>query len=131
MCLRTEIARAPCRRCNGEAVPRAEKFGDLKTADHKVLIEDGESRNNHQYVENFSGDGKEFTKVSRAVTEAQNHLYTDNSLEFGKACEEVPLNHCTSTLHRSETNGIAESAVRGVMEGTSAVRLQSGLDEKW
>ena len=40
-------------------------------------------------------------------------------------------NHCTSTPHRSETNGIAERAVRRVKEGTSAVLLQSGLDEKW
>ena len=33
--------------------------------------------------------------------------------------------------HRSVTNGIAERAVRRVKEGTSAVLLQSGLDEKW
>ena len=58
-------------------------------------------------------------------------IYTDNSLEFGKACEDLSWNHCTSTPHRSETNGIAERAVRRVKEGTSAVLLQSGLDEKW
>ena len=34
-------------------------------------------------------------------------------------------NHGTSTPHRSETNGIAERAVRRVKEGTSAVLLQS------
>ena len=34
---RTKITRAPCRRRNGEAVPRATNFGDLITADHKVL----------------------------------------------------------------------------------------------
>ena len=34
ICKRTKITRAPCRRRNGEAVPRAEKFGDLITADH-------------------------------------------------------------------------------------------------
>ena len=33
------MTRAPCRRRTGEAVPRAEKFGDLITADHKVLNE--------------------------------------------------------------------------------------------
>ena len=32
---------------------------------------------------------------------------------------------------RSETNGIAERAVRRVKEGTSAVLLQSGLNESW
>ena len=58
-------------------------------------------------------------------------IYTDNSLEFGKACEDLSWNHCTSTPHRSETNGIAERAVRRVKEGTSAVLLQSGLDEQW
>ena len=58
-------------------------------------------------------------------------IYTDNSLEFGNACQDFSWNHCTSTPHRSETNGIVERAVRRVKEGTSAVLLQSGLDEKW
>ena len=58
-------------------------------------------------------------------------IYTDNSLEFGKACEDLSWNHCTSTPHRSETNGIAERTVRRVKEGTSAVLLQSGLNESW
>ena len=50
ICQKTKISRAPCRRRNGEAVPRAEKFGDLITADHKVLSEDCESRNNHRHA---------------------------------------------------------------------------------
>ena len=58
-------------------------------------------------------------------------IYTDNSLEFGKPCEDLSWNHRTSTPYRSETNGIAERAARRVKEGTSAVLLQSGLDEKW
>ena len=52
-------------------------------------------------------------------------------MEFGKACEDLSWNHCTSTPHGSETNGIAERAVRRVKEGTSAVLLQSGLNESW
>ena len=58
-------------------------------------------------------------------------IYTDNSLEFGKACEDLSWNHCTSTPHRSEIHGIAERAVRRVKEGISAVLLQSGLNESW
>ena len=50
ICKRTKITRAPCRRRNGEAVPRAANFGDLITADHKVLSDTCESRNNHRYA---------------------------------------------------------------------------------
>ena len=52
-------------------------------------------------------------------------------MEFGKACEDFSWNRCTSTPLRSETNGIADRAVRRVKEGASAVLLQSGLDENW
>ena len=48
ICKRTKITRAPCMKRTGTAVPRAEKFGDLITADHKVLSEGCESRNNHR-----------------------------------------------------------------------------------
>ena len=58
-------------------------------------------------------------------------IYTDNSLEFGKACEDLSWNQCASTPHRAETHGIAERAVCRVKEGTSAVLLQSGLNESW
>ena len=50
ICKRTKITRAPCRRRIGGAVHRAENFGDLITADHKVLSESCESRNNHRYA---------------------------------------------------------------------------------
>ena len=58
-------------------------------------------------------------------------IYTDKSPEFGNSCEDLSGNHSTSTPRRSETNGTAERAVRKIMEGTSAVLLQSGLDAKW
>ena len=50
VCLRTKMTRALCRRRTGEALPRAEKFGVLISADHKVLNEDGGSRNSHWYA---------------------------------------------------------------------------------
>ena len=37
----------------------------------------------------------------------------------------------TTTLHRSETSGIAERAVRRAKGETSAVLLRSGSDDKW
>ena len=40
ICQRTEITRAPCKTRNG----------DLITADHKVLSDNCESRNNHRYA---------------------------------------------------------------------------------
>ena len=52
-------------------------------------------------------------------------------MEFGKSCEELSWNHFTSTPHRSETNEIAERAVRRTKEGTSAVLLQASLGNEW
>ena len=43
-----EITRAPCTRRNGGAIPRAERFGDFITVDHKNLSDNCESRNNHR-----------------------------------------------------------------------------------
>ena len=57
-------------------------------------------------------------------------IYSDICFEFGRACEDLSWNHCTSTPHRSETNGFAERAVPRVKEGTSAALLQSSMDEK-
>ena len=44
ICLKTQIARASCRRRAGTVVPRADIFGDLITEDHKILTEESESR---------------------------------------------------------------------------------------
>ena len=50
VCLRTKITRVPCRRRSGRSIPRAIEFGDLITADHKILNDGGESRNNQRYA---------------------------------------------------------------------------------
>ena len=148
ICQGTKITRAPCKRRNGGAVPRVEHFGDLLTADHKVLSDNCESRNNHRYAVVVQDLATQWiqscpckTKTSQETQSSLQKflepdrkpkvIYTDNSLEFGKACGDLSWNHCTSTAHRSETNGIAERGVRRVKEGTSAVLLQSGLNESW
>ena len=136
VCLRTKMTRAPCRRRNG----------GLITADHKVLNEGSESRNNHrnavvvqdlatQWIQSYpckNKDSQETEKSLRKFLEPSQKpivIETDNSFEFGKSFEELSWNHRTSTPHRSETHGIAERAIRRVKEGTSAVLLQSGLGQ--
>ena len=130
------------------AIPRAENFGDLITADHKVLNEESESRINHRYavvvqekatqwIQSYPCKANTFQETERSLrkflqpSEKPKVIDTDNSLQSGKSNEELSWNDCTSTPHRSETNGIAERAVRRIKEGTSAVLLQSGLDEIW
>ena len=148
ICKRTKITRALCRRRIGGVVPRAEHFGDLITADHKVFSDGCESRNNHRYavvvqdlatqwIQSYPCKTQTSQETQRSMQKflepnrKPKVIYTDNSLEFGEACEDLSWNHCTSTPHRSETNGIAERALCRVTEGTSAVLLQSGLDIEW
>ena len=109
--------KAPCRRRIGGAVPRAENFGDLISAGHKVLSEGCESRNNHrcavvvqdlatQWIQSYPCKRKtsqETLRCSQKFLEPNRKpkvIYADNSLEFGKSCEELSWNHCTSTPHR-------------------------------
>ena len=148
ICQRTKITRAPCRRRTGGAEPRAESVGVLITADHKILSDGSESRHSHrhaivvqdlatQWIQSYPCKTKTSQETQRSLQKflepnrKSKVIYTDNSLEFGKVCEDLSWNHCTSTPHRSETNGIAERAVCRVKEGTSAVLLQSGLNENW
>ena len=48
VCLRTKTTKASCRRRTGEALPQADKFGDLIVADHTVFDKGFESRDNHR-----------------------------------------------------------------------------------
>ena len=50
ICLKTKITRDYCRKRTGTVVPRADNFGDLITADYKVLSAGCESRNNHRHA---------------------------------------------------------------------------------
>ena len=107
-----------------------EKYGDLIAAEHKVLNEGRESRNNHRYavvVHVLATQWNPFqTKTSQETeknlrkfpepSQKPQVINTDNLLEFGGHCGELSWNHRTTTLHRSETSGIAERAVRRAKE---------------
>ena len=118
ICQRTKITRGLCRRRIGRVVPRAENFGDLITADHKVLSEGCESRNNHRYavvvqdlttqwIQSYPCRPKKILrKPKRACKTSWSRERSLKSFTLG--------NHCT---HSSETNGIVVRAVRRVKEG--------------
>ena len=93
ICQRTKITRAPCRRRIGGTVPRAENFCDLITAEHKVLSEGCESRNNHRYAvvvqdlatqwiqaypckkQDFTKNPEKLAKVPGTREETKSHLH--------------------------------------------------------
>ena len=118
ICKWTKITRAPCRRRKGEAVPRADNFGDLITADHKVLSDNCESRNNHRYavvvqdlatqwIQAYPCKNKTSQETKRSLQKfleperKPKVIYTDNSLEFGKACEDLSWN-LIARLHHTD-----------------------------
>ena len=80
VCKRTKITRAPCRKRTGEAVRRAKKFGDLITADHKVLNEGGESPNNHRdavVVQDLVPQGFNLIRVKRNLLRRRKGVHED------------------------------------------------------
>ena len=119
ICQRTTITRAPCRRRKGGVVPREENCGDLTTADDKVLSEICESRNNHRYavvvqelatqwIQAYSCKNKTSQETQRSLQKflgperKSKVIYTDNSLEFGKVCQDLSWSHCTSPPHKNK-----------------------------
>ena len=149
VCGKTNITWDLCRKLTCNPIPCAEKFGDLITADHQVISEECKSRNSHSCMwcsrricplngnRLVCAEQKLQMKLSSVCKKnlepkgSPKLSYTGSSLEFGQAFEDQLWNHCTSTTRRSETKGIAARAVRRVKEGTSAILLQSCLDEPW
>ena len=147
ICQRTKITRPRSEDVLAESYLVQKNFGDLTTADHKNVSEGCESRDNRRYAVVVQDLATQWiqaypckTKTSQETRRSLQKflepdgkpkvICTDNSLEFGRACEDLSWIICTSTPHRSETDGIAERAVRRVKEGPS-VLLQSGLNESW
>ena len=94
-----KITRASCKRRVGGAVPRAENVDDFITADHKVLSERCESRNNHrhavvvqdmatQWIQSYPCKTKASQETQRCLgkflesNSKPKVIFTDNSLEF-------------------------------------------------
>ena len=147
ICQRTKITRAPCTRRIGGALLRAENLGDLITADHKVLSEGCEISKQSSICRRGTGFGHPmdtFLSVQLEKLLKRRKGACKSSWSRRPSLKSFTLTipwdlakpvkiflGIIAFLHRSETNGIAERAVCRMKEGTSAVLLQSGLDENW
>ena len=119
VCGRTKVTRVPCKRHTDERADRkkmGERFGDMITADHKVLNEGQESRMHYKYkgvVQDLAAQWiQSYPCKTISVQETQRNLktflrreenprsnYADNSLECIKACDVLTGNRERSTPH--------------------------------
>ena len=125
-----------------QSCPERKIFGDLIAADHKVLSEGSESRDNHRYAvmvqdlatqwfQSYSCNTRTSQETHKSLMKYLEPTRKPKSFTLTIPWNLASWNHFTSTPHRSETTGIAQRAVRRVKEGTSAVLLQSGLGNEW
>ena len=97
------------------STPGLEKYGDLTTAEHRVLNEGRVSRNNHQYAvvvqvlatqwnpcqtKTSQETEKNLRTFTETVEEAKSYSYEQCLLQIGKHCEELSWNHRTTALHK-------------------------------
>ena len=78
---------------------------------------------------NLIGAKQKFTKVSLADSHAKSFLHWQILGVWQSLCRVILESYIYASLSRKK--GIAERTVHRINEGTSAVLLQSGLDEKW
>jgi hypothetical protein len=58
-------------------------------------------------------------------------FHSDNSPELIKAAKDMGWPHSTATPGRPETNGVAERAVRAVLEASRSILFHAGLPPAW
>ena len=140
ICMKTKITKAPRRKCTCTAIPRAEKFGVLPIADHKVLCE-CESRNNHRYAVVVQDLATQWiqsypckTKTSQETEKSLQKFLEPTSFSLtipwnlAKLVKTYPGSiHCTSTPHRSETMGLLTERYAELRKGL----LQYCFNKVW
>ena len=126
----------------------AKTFGDLVTADHIVLgsesdysrhgdtaalvIQDFGTKWLGAYPAPAKSAAESKTALQHFVGKAKvKLLYSDGSGELDAASRTMEIPHDVSTPQRPQNNGVAERAVRRVIEGTRCCLLQSGLTHQW
>ncbi len=137
----------PDRRSDDSLVAKAKNFGDLITADHlnthgqediegsdyAVVFKDVATGwiDCHPTASKSTEDAVEALNILVGADEKVKNFYTDAAEELTKAAKQLGWRHPTALPGRPQTNGIAERAVKQVLNGTRAVLKASGLPGKW
>ena len=142
-CSRAKATRRPCRRKSAFGAP-PEHFGDQVTADHviahsersqgvtgdraAVVVQDRGTR----FLAGYPVDSKASKDAQACLmhffgTASVKQVYTDNSPELIATVAAMRILNPTAVQGRPQTNGVAERAVREVMEGTRCALLQAGM----
>ena len=148
-CQRAKSQHKPARRRDKRDRPAPEVFGDEVTADHliaqadddqgvhgeetAVVVMDRATRYLGVYPlgSKSADDAMEALQHFSGPTVAVKQFYSDNAAELIRAAKDLGWPHDTSTPGRPATNGVAERAVKRVVEGTRTLLLHAGLEPKW
>ena len=137
ICKRTKITGPHAEDAMAKPFLRAVNFGDLMTADHKVLSDNCESRNNHRYavvVQDLATQWIQAYPPKEACKSYWIPRGNQKSFELTIPWNSAKLVKISLGIigpHRSETDATVERGVRRAEKSTSAVLLQSGLTCSW
>ena len=149
-CQRSKMqAKATPDRSKQDRGPPPTKFGEIITADHFIAnneLDEGISGERSgvvildrgtRWIDCFPQADKTAEGAMRALnefvhpSEVVQSFYSDGAPELAKAARDLGWRHATSTPGRPETNGVAERAVRKVLEGARTALEHAGLPPKW
>ena len=126
VCKHTVITKAAIHRQFTSHIPRETKFGEIISADHKVLSQEGGSRNS------LSHENVVQSLVTEWIQSCQTRTKTSNEATVHWNNEKLEkIFNGTHVRVQQGTSEIAGGAARRVEEDTSTMLPQSVLDEQW
>ena len=152
-CVRAKMHNRPARRVHFEDDEKPISFGEIITADHFItarISEEAMLRERHglvildrgtdyvacypvpDYIACYPVPSKTADDTERALAHFAGDstvslFHSDNSPELLKAVRDLGWRHSTSTPGVPQSNGVAERAVRKVLEGIRTLLDQAGL----
>ena len=143
------MQKAHARQVEGSELGKPEQFGDQTTADHLITRDELDKGSDGQetavvVMDRFTGWCDCYPKASKSADDAYaalldfqgprdsvKYFYSDSSPELQKAATDLGWCHGTATPGRKESNGVAEAAVKSVLQGTRSTLENAGFKAAW